>query len=94
MLCGSREVTKAIEQYTKTKLGHTSADGLWTLEQVECLGACSNAPMIQVNNEWVYEDLTTQNVVKLLDELKAGKERKGPQNNRKNVAGPLGKTSL
>ena len=37
-LCGSRDITKAIEEYTKTKLGGTSADGKWTLEEVECLG--------------------------------------------------------
>jgi NADH dehydrogenase (ubiquinone) flavoprotein 2 len=42
------------------------------------LGACVNAPMIQVNNEWVYEDLTRENVVKLLEDLKSGKETKGP----------------
>jgi len=39
-------------------MGETSADGLFHLDEVECLGACVNAPMIQVNNEWVYEDLT------------------------------------
>lgn len=33
----------------------TSEDGLFTISEVECLGACVNAPMIQVNNEWVYE---------------------------------------
>ncbi|KAL4498613.1 hypothetical protein ABPG72_019731 [Tetrahymena utriculariae] len=93
-LCGSREITKAIEEYTQTKLGHTSADGKWTLEEVECLGACSNAPMIQVNNKWVYEDLTTENVVKLLKDLENGTDKKGPQNNRNQVEGPLGRSTL
>lgn len=59
-------------------MGQTSADGLWTLEEVECLGACANAPMLQVNGEYVYEDLTPENVVKLLDDLKEGKDKKGP----------------
>ena len=45
-LCGSKEITKAIEDYTHTTLGHTSKDGKWTLDEVECLGACVNAPMI------------------------------------------------
>lgn len=77
-MCGSREITKAIEDYTHTKLGHSSSNGLWTLEEVECLGACANAPMIQVNNEWVYEDLTTDNVVKLLKDLESGTAKIGP----------------
>jgi len=46
MLCGIRDIIKTIEDYTDTKLGHTSKCGLWTLQEVECLGACSNAPMI------------------------------------------------
>jgi len=41
-------------------------------------GACSNAPMIQVNSKWVYEDLTPENVVKLLKDLENGTEKKGP----------------
>lgn len=93
-LCGSREITKAIEEYTHTKLGHTSTDGKWTLEEVECLGACSNAPMIQVNNKWVYEDLTPENVKKLLQDLENGTEKKGPQNHRNQVEGPQGRTTL
>lgn len=47
-------------------MNETSADGLFTLSEVECLGACSNAPMIQVNNEWVYEDLTAESMVNLM----------------------------
>lgn len=39
-------------------MGCTSKNGLWTLEEVECLGACVNAPMLQINGEDVYEDLT------------------------------------
>lgn len=46
MIRGSRDIIKAVEDYTKTTLGHTSADGLWTIEEVECLGACANAPMM------------------------------------------------
>lgn len=79
LLCGSRQVTQAIEGYTKTKLGRTSKNGLWTLEEVECLGACANAPMIQVNGEDVYEDLTPESVVSVLKDLEAGKKPKqGP----------------
>lgn len=36
-------------------MDHMSEDGLFTVSEVECLGACVNAPMMQVNNEWFYE---------------------------------------
>lgn len=95
MLCGAYEVIEAIEKHTGCKLGHTSADGQWTIQEVECLGACANAPMLQVNNEWVYEDLTPENVIPLLDKLKNGEEvRKGPQTDRNHCEGPQGRTTL
>jgi len=46
MLCGAKDIRKVIEDYTGTKVGENSKDGLWTVEEVECLGACANAPMI------------------------------------------------
>lgn len=75
-------------------MGETTADGLFTMSEVECLGACVNAPMLQINNEWVYEDLNPENVVQLLEDLKNGTEKKGPQNERKNAVGIMGRTSL
>ena len=55
-------------------------DGLFTVSEVECLGACVNAPMMQVNNEWFYEDLTPENTRELLDAMKNGGElNPGPQ---------------
>lgn len=54
---------QAIENKLGIKDGQTTPDGLFTLQEVECLGACANAPMLQVNNEWVYEDLTPENTV-------------------------------
>jgi len=52
--------------YKNIGMDETSEDGLFTLSEVECLGACCNAPMLQVNNEWVYEDLTPESTVALL----------------------------
>ena len=75
-------------------LDEVSSDGLFTISEVECLGACVNAPMMQVNNEWFYEDLTPENVVNLLEDFKNGTQRVGPQNHRKNSEGPQGRTSL
>eukprot|EP01015_Nassula_variabilis_P023367 TRINITY_DN436_c0_g1_i8.p1 TRINITY_DN436_c0_g1~~TRINITY_DN436_c0_g1_i8.p1 ORF type:complete len:246 (+),score=48.11 TRINITY_DN436_c0_g1_i8:97-834(+) len=66
MLRGSYEVMEAIKKHLGIKLGETTPDGLFTLTEVECLGACSNAPIVQINGEWVYEDLTPENVICLL----------------------------
>ena len=51
---------------------HVSADGNFSWLEVECLGACCNAPMVQINDDY-YEDLTAENFEKLLDDLAAGR---------------------
>ncbi len=61
MLCGARDIIKACEDKLGVKLGETTPDGMFTIEEVECLGACVNAPMMQVNNEVYYEVLPSQN---------------------------------
>ena len=59
-----------------------SADGKFSWLEVECLGACCNAPMVQINNDY-YEDLTDENFAKLLDDLAAGRPvKKGSQTGR------------
>lgn len=89
MLCGAEKVKEAITKHVGIKDGETSKDGLFTLNEVECLGACTNAPMIQVNNELFFENLTPESMVKLLDDWKAGKEvKRGPQNGQHNCEGP------
>jgi len=55
MLRGARDIIQAIKDYAHIEMDGTSEDGLFTISEVECLGACVNAPMIQVNNEYVYE---------------------------------------
>lgn len=57
-LRGSEQIIEACEKHLGIKCGETTPDHLFTIQEVECLGACANAPMIQVNGEWVYEDLT------------------------------------
>ena len=95
MIRGARECMQAIMDYKNIGMDETSEDGLFTLQEVECLGACANAPMLQVNNEWVYEDLTPESTVELLKSWERGEEpHKGPQNGRPNSLGPLGRTSL
>jgi NADH-quinone oxidoreductase subunit E len=70
----------------KAKIGeerHVRADGKFSWLEVECLGACCNAPMVQINNDY-YEDLTEENFAKLLDDITAGKKVKiGSQTGRK-----------
>ena len=57
----------------------TTPDKLFTLMEVECLGACVNAPMVHINDNY-YEDLTPKDIVEIIDELKAGKIPKpGPR---------------
>ena len=95
MIRGARECMDAIKDFAGIELNETSEDGLFTLSEVECLGACVNAPMMQVNNEWFYEDLTPETTVELLKKWKAGEEpTPGPQNGRINSLGPMGRTSL
>lgn len=82
-------------KHCNIKDGETSADGLITLTEVECLGACVNAPMIQVNNKEFYEYLTPEGMIDIIEGWKAGKTPKeGNQNHCKTCEGPMGKTSL
>ena len=68
---------------------HVTEDGLFSWTEVECLGACVNAPMAQINKDY-YEDLTPESVTHILAELKAGRHPKpGPQNGRQ-ASAPLG----
>jgi len=93
--CGSTVILETIKKHLNIEVGETTADGLFTLTEVECLGACVNASMLQIGDDY-FEDLTPESTVALLDTLKAGKAPKvGPQTGgRKNCEGPQGKTSL
>jgi NADH dehydrogenase (ubiquinone) flavoprotein 2 len=66
--CGSKIIQETMEKHLGIKAGETTADGLFTLVEVECLGACVNAPMLQLDDDF-YEDLTPETVVKLIDGL-------------------------
>jgi NADH-quinone oxidoreductase subunit E len=69
LLCGSEEVVSHLEQKLGIKMGETTADGKFTLKEVECLGACVNAPMFQIGREY-YEHLTPEKIDSILDSLK------------------------
>jgi NADH-quinone oxidoreductase subunit E len=71
VLRGSDAVVAACEKKLGVGIGGTSADGLFTLVEVECLGACVNAPILQVNDDF-YEDIDGPATEALIDALRAG----------------------
>jgi NADH-quinone oxidoreductase subunit E len=93
MLRGSDDVLAACKNRGLVK-GATTPDGLFTLTEVECLGACANAPMVQVNDD-NFEDLTYDSMNALLEALADGKPVKiGPQIERQVSCPEGGPTSL
>ncbi|MGN6670235.1 MAG: NADH-quinone oxidoreductase subunit NuoE [Candidatus Nucleicultricaceae bacterium] len=75
-LRGSDEVISACKKVLGEKaFADVSEDGLFTVTEVECLGACSNAPMVQINDDY-YEDLDHESMTQLLQNLKSGKDVK------------------
>ena len=73
-LRNSEAVVAACEKHLGIRIGETTPDGKFTLKEVECLGACVNAPIIQVNNGDFYEDLDPQSTEKLIDALARGEK--------------------
>merc|ERR1719231_2203808 len=93
MVCGAYDIFDRLkESLGGIGNGETTSDGLFTLLEVECLGACTNAPMIQINDEY-YEDLTVEDVDDIIQALREGKTPKpGPYNGRlasEPLGGPL-----
>jgi NADH-quinone oxidoreductase subunit E len=93
LLRGSDDIMKACKDRGMVK-GGTTADGLFTLTEVECLGACANAPMVQINDH-NYEDLTYDSMAAILDQLARGETPKpGSQIGRTASCPEGGPTSL
>jgi NADH-quinone oxidoreductase subunit E len=93
MLRGSDDVLNACFKRGLRK-GHTTEDGIFTLSEVECLGACANAPMVQINDD-NYEDLTEASMAAILDALAGGQTpRTGPQIERQTSCPEGGPTTL
>jgi len=89
MLRGSDDIMAACKKRGMAK-GHTTADGMWTLTEVECMGNCASAPMVQINDD-NYEDLTADRLDTVLDALAAGKSPKaGTQEPGRHTVEPLG----
>ena len=82
-LRGSDKLSRVAQEVCEINIGETSDDKKFTVVEVECLGACCNAPMVQINDDY-YEDLDEKSFKKLLQDLKANKSIKaGSQIGRK-----------
>ena len=69
MLRGSDDIVEHLETTLGIKMGEVTEDGKYSLKEVECLGACANAPMFQLSNDY-YEDLTPEKIDQILAGLK------------------------
>jgi NADH-quinone oxidoreductase E subunit len=93
-LRGSDDLREVATEVTGCGLGQTSDDGVFTVVEVECLGACCNAPMVQINDQY-YEDLTAENFRTVLEALKRGETpAAGSQAGRAGSEPAAGLTSL
>jgi NADH-quinone oxidoreductase subunit E len=93
MLRGSEELKKVCRRIIGEQ-DHVTKDGMFSWTEVECLGACVNAPMVQINYDY-YEDLTPESFTHILNDLSLGKTPKpGPQVDRLNSAPIGGQTTL
>src|SRR5690606_40601024 len=87
-------ITEACKKKLGVGLREVSEDGLFSVVEVECLGACANAPMVQINDHY-YEDLTPERMVEIIDKLRAGEEVKvGSQTGRLSSAPEGGPQTL
>jgi NADH-quinone oxidoreductase subunit E len=94
MLRGAEDLKKVCQRKIHPEPHHLSADGDFSWEEVECLGACVNAPMVQIFKD-TYEDLTPESFEKIIDDLAAGRPVKaGPQIDRQFSAPEGGPTTL
>jgi NADH-quinone oxidoreductase subunit E len=93
-LRGSDEIMGACRRKLGIEKGQTTEDGMFTLSEVECAGACVNAPVVAIGDDY-FEDLTPESMEALLDKLAKGEEIKpGPQVDRQTSAPVGGPTTL
>ncbi len=88
-LRGAAELTLACQRKLGIGIKERTADGLFSLIEVECLGACVNAPVVQINDDF-YEDLDTARLEKLLDALARGEEPPAGSQIRRQGSAPVG----
>lgn len=72
-LCGGYDILHHLEEKLGIKAGETTDDGMFSIQEVECLGACGYAPMMQITNDVYVNNLTKEKAEKVVEDLKAGK---------------------
>ena len=93
-LCGANDVARACREMLGVDYGETTADGLFTLHEVECLGACVNAPVVWIDDDY-YEDLDAGSMRRILEALRRGETPPaGSQTGRHKSAPASGLTTL
>lgn len=93
-LCGSEDLLKACTEELGIGVGESTDDGMFTLVEVECLGACVNAPMVQINDDF-YEDLSAARIKEIIAMLRRGEQPPaGSQIGRQTSAPATGATTL
>jgi NADH-quinone oxidoreductase E subunit len=93
-LRGAAELTRTCQSKLGVGFNEVTSDGLFSVMEVECLGACANAPMVQINDDY-YEDLTPERLSEIIDDLRAGKEvQVGSQSGRQGSAPEGGPATL
>ncbi len=94
MICGAEDLISVCREKIAPDAHQISADGKFSWEEVECLGACTNAPMVQIGKDF-YEDLTTERFAEILEEFSRGEvPTPGPQNGRFSCEPKGGATAL
>lgn len=93
MLRGSEDLQEICKRHLGIGNGETTEDGLFTVNEVECIGACVNAPATQINDDY-FEDLTQDSFLKLLEDLSAGREVKPGSAIGRQGSAPLGKEKV
>ncbi|MFV0411036.1 MAG: NADH-quinone oxidoreductase subunit NuoE [Paracoccus sp. (in: a-proteobacteria)] len=94
MICGSGDLIRVCQDKIAAHPHTLSADGKFSWEEVECLGACANAPMAQIGKDY-YEDLTAEKLAALIDAMAAGDvPQPGPQDGRYSSEAKGGPTAL
>ena len=88
-LRGSDAIAGACKKSLGVEFGETTEDGQFTLSEVECLGACVNAPMMQINDDF-YEDLDSDSAEQVIEQLKAGKTPKAGSQGVRHTCEPAG----
>ena len=94
MICGSENLMDICKELISVEQNTLSEDGKFSWEEVECLGACSNAPMIQIGKDY-YEDLNAESFKNIIETFRSGKiPRAGSQTGRYSSEPLKGLTSL